>query len=161
MNFFNAETFSCNFAHEKENKADINGYWKRVIMIQCNIQLVLWVSQARVWAPNWIMMAVTLPRAGRENRNPPSHQEVSSCRHDFDGGLNPYCVDPNLINFENLYSNNHWLRSSKDECSTGGDQTIILGLHIFLDHRSLSSIGQKLLMILPPPPSPSPRFRSK
>ena len=119
-------------------------------MTQCTIQLVLWVSQARVWAPNWIMMAVTLPRAGRENRNPPSHQEVSSCRHDFDGGLNPYCVDPNLINFENLYSNNHWLRSSKDECSTGGDQTIILGLHIFLDHRSLSSIGQKILMILFP-----------
>ena len=29
-------------------------------------------------------------------------------------------------------------RSSKDECGTG-DQTIILGLQIFLDHRSLSS----------------------
>ena len=28
------------------------------------------------------------------------------------------------------------------------DQTIILGLQIFLDHRSLSSIGQKILMIL-------------
>ena len=28
------------------------------------------------------------------------------------------------------------------------DQTIILGLQIFLDHRSLSSIGQKVLMIL-------------
>ena len=26
------------------------------------------------------------------------------------------------------------------------DQTIILGLHIFLDHRSLSSIDQKILM---------------
>ena len=28
----------------------------------------------------------------------------------------------------------------------------ILGLQIFLDHRSLSSIVQKILMILPPPP---------
>ena len=28
------------------------------------------------------------------------------------------------------------------------DQTIILGLLIFSDHRSLSSIGQKILMIL-------------
>ena len=28
------------------------------------------------------------------------------------------------------------------------DQAIILGLQIFLDHRSLSSIGQKILMIL-------------
>ena len=27
------------------------------------------------------------------------------------------------------------------------DQTIILGLQIFLDHRSLSSIDQKILMI--------------
>ena len=42
-------------------------------------------------------------------------------------------------------------RSSKDECSTGV-QTIILGLQIFLDHRSLSSIGQKILMVLHPPP---------
>ena len=41
-------------------------------------------------------------------------------------------------------------RSSKGECGTG-DQTIILGLQIFLDHRSLSSIGQKILMILPHP----------
>ena len=40
-------------------------------------------------------------------------------------------------------------RSSKDRCST--DQTIILGLQIFLDYRSLSSIGQKILMMLPPP----------
>ena len=31
------------------------------------------------------------------------------------------------------------------------DQTIILGRQIFLDHRSLSSIGQKILMILHPP----------
>ena len=38
--------------------------------------------------------------------------------------------------------------------------TIILDLHIFLDHRSLSSIGQKILMILPPP-FPIPPFRSK
>ena len=44
-------------------------------------------------------------------------------------------------------------RSSKDECSTG-DQTIILGLQIFLDKRSLSSVGQKILVILPPSPSP-------
>ena len=29
------------------------------------------------------------------------------------------------------------------------DQTIILGLQIFLDHRSLSSIDQKILMTLP------------
>ena len=42
-------------------------------------------------------------------------------------------------------------RSSKDECSTG-DQTIILGLQIFLDHRSLSSIDQNILMTLPLPP---------
>ena len=28
------------------------------------------------------------------------------------------------------------------------DQTIILGLQIFLDHRSLSLIGKKILMIL-------------
>ena len=38
------------------------------------------------------------------------------------------------------------------------DQTIIQGLQIFLDHRSSSSIGQKILMILPPPPSQSPLF---
>ena len=30
------------------------------------------------------------------------------------------------------------------------DRKIILGLQIVLDHRSLSSIGQKILMILPP-----------
>ena len=30
------------------------------------------------------------------------------------------------------------------------DQTIILGLHVLLDHISLSSMGQKILMILPP-----------
>ena len=36
------------------------------------------------------------------------------------------------------------------------DQTIILGLQICLDHISLSSIGQKILMILPPPfPAPT------
>ena len=35
------------------------------------------------------------------------------------------------------------------------DQAIILGLQICLDHKSLSSIGQKILMILhPPPPAP-------
>ena len=45
-------------------------------------------------------------------------------------------------------------RSSKDRCST--DQTIILGLQIFLDYRSLSSIGQKILMMLPPPSSSPP-----
>ena len=39
------------------------------------------------------------------------------------------------------------------------DQTIILGLHICLDHRSLRSKGQKTLMILPPLPHP-PLFRS-
>ena len=31
------------------------------------------------------------------------------------------------------------------------DRTIILGLQIVLDHRSLSSIGRKILMILPGP----------
>jgi len=41
-------------------------------------------------------------------------------------------------------------RLSMDECSNG-DQTIILGLQIVLDRRLLSSIGQKILMILPPP----------
>ena len=39
-------------------------------------------------------------------------------------------------------------RLSMDECSNG-DQTIILGLQIVLDRRLLSSIGQKILMILP------------
>ena len=39
-------------------------------------------------------------------------------------------------------------RSSKDRCST--DQTITLSLQIFLDYRSLSSIGQKILMIHTP-----------
>ena len=38
-------------------------------------------------------------------------------------------------------------RSSKDEFSTG-DQTIISCLQIFLDQRSLNSIGQKILMIV-------------
>ena len=33
-------------------------------------------------------------------------------------------------------------RPLKDEYSTG-DQAIILGVQIFLDHRSLSSMGQK------------------
>ena len=37
------------------------------------------------------------------------------------------------------------------------DETIILGLQIFLDHRSLNSMGQKILMILHPP-SPPPFF---
>ena len=37
------------------------------------------------------------------------------------------------------------------------DQTIIVGLQIFLDHRLLSSIGQKIMMIVPPP-SPFPPF---
>ena len=36
------------------------------------------------------------------------------------------------------------------------DQTIILGQQIFLDHRSLSSIGQKILMI--PLHQPTPFF---
>ena len=34
------------------------------------------------------------------------------------------------------------------------DRTIILGLQIVLDHRSLSSIGQKIWLILPHSPSP-------
>ena len=39
------------------------------------------------------------------------------------------------------------------------DQTIILGLQIFLDHRSLSSIDQKILMTLSPSPDlPTPFF---
>ena len=38
---------------------------------------------------------------------------------------------------------NQGTRSSKDECSTG-DQTIILGLQIFLDPRSSRTIYQKL-----------------
>ena len=38
------------------------------------------------------------------------------------------------------------------------DQTIILGLHIFLDQKSLSWMGQKILMILPPPFPISPCF---
>ena len=37
-------------------------------------------------------------------------------------------------------------RSYKDECSTS-DQTIILSLQIFFDHRSLSSIGQKIFIM--------------
>ena len=32
------------------------------------------------------------------------------------------------------------------------DQTIIVGLQIFLDHRLLSSIGQKIMMMVPPLP---------
>ena len=45
-----------------------------------------------------------------------------------------------------------WFLLKKDHLRTNvaPDQTIILGLQIFLDHRSLSSIGQKILMILPP-----------
>ena len=35
------------------------------------------------------------------------------------------------------------------------DQTIILGLQIFLDHRSLNSVDQKILMT-PPPTPPHP-----
>ena len=38
---------------------------------------------------------------------------------------------------------NQGTRSSKDECSTG-DQTIILGLQILLDHKSSGTIDQKL-----------------
>ena len=38
------------------------------------------------------------------------------------------------------------------------NQTIILGLQVFLDHRSLSSIDQKFLMTPPPPPTPHPPF---
>ena len=44
-------------------------------------------------------------------------------------------------------------RSFRDEYSTG-DQTIILGLHIFLVNRSSKTIDQKILMTLPPFPSP-------
>ena len=48
-------------------------------------------------------------------------------------------------------------RSSRMNVAT--DQTIILGLQIFLDHRSLSSINQKILMTSPPNlPSPSSFF---
>ena len=43
--------------------------------------------------------------------------------------------------------------SSKDECSTGSNNHL-KGLQIV--HRSLSSIGQKILLILPPVPPPSP-----
>ena len=38
---------------------------------------------------------------------------------------------------------NQGTRSSKDDCSTG-DQTIILGLHILLDHKSSGTTDQKL-----------------
>ena len=38
--------------------------------------------------------------------------------------------------------------SSKDERSVAPDQTIILGLQIFLGHTSLSSIGQNILIKL-------------
>ena len=41
-------------------------------------------------------------------------------------------------------------RSSRDECSTGSNNHL-LGLQVDLDHRSLSSIGQNILMILPLP----------
>ena len=51
-----------------------------------------------------------------------------------------------------------WTRSSKDECRAG-DQTIVLGLEIFLDHRSSRIIDQKILMtLLPPLPPPAPPF---
>ena len=42
----------------------------------------------------------------------------------------------------------------KDECSAG-DQTIILGLQIFLDHRSSRTIDQKLWWPTPTPLAPS------
>ena len=48
---------------------------------------------------------------------------------------------------------NHICASNKiiyKRMNVAPDQTIILGLQIFLDHRSLSSIGQKILMTLPP-----------
>ena len=38
---------------------------------------------------------------------------------------------------------NQGTRSSKDECNTG-DQTTILGLQILLDHKSSGTIDQKL-----------------
>lgn len=43
----------------------------------------------------------------------------------------------------------------KVECRTG-DQTIIIGLQMYLNHRSLSSIGQNILMTLHLPPHPPP-----
>ena len=46
-------------------------------------------------------------------------------------------------------------RSSKDECSTGFQQSSGVYLQIFLDHRSLSTIDQNILMT---PPTPPPRF---
>ena len=38
------------------------------------------------------------------------------------------------------------------------DQTIVLGLQIFLDHRSLSSINQKVLMTPPSETWSSPKM---
>ena len=45
---------------------------------------------------------------------------------------------------------NQGTRSSKDECSTG-DQTIILGLQIFLDHRSSRALDKSCDDLTPPP----------
>ena len=54
------------------------------------------------------------------------------------------------------FSNINITRSSKDEYSTGSNN-YLLGQPIFLNHRSLSSIDQKILVTLPPPP-PIPPF---
>ena len=61
--------------------------------------------------------------------------------------LCPLRPDSQQKNDETTFKINKIIR---DEYSTG-DQTKILGLPIFLGHISLSSIGQKILMILPPP----------
>ena len=54
-------------------------------------------------------------------------------------------------NNEPRYQDIKKTRLSKNECSTD-DQTITLGLQIFLDHRSSRTIDQKILMTLHPPP---------
>ena len=53
----------------------------------------------------------------------------------------------------------HWQLDSEQDhlrMNVAPDQTIMLGQQIFLDHRLLSSIGQKIMMMVPPPSPLSP-----
>ena len=71
-----------------------------------------------------------------------------------------------ILNFKNIkeIKTISTLKKKQDHLrrNVAPDQAITLGLQIFLDHRSSSSLGQKVLMILQPrPPFPtSPLFRS-
>ena len=58
-------------------------------------------------------------------------------------GVDNYCIPLHQLRRKGQETPKKKTRSSKGECSTG-DQTIILGLHIFLDNRSSRTIHQKL-----------------